>query len=254
VSDQASFAAALLDPDLPCPSGLRVWNGSDPAARLAVYRNNVLGALSTALADNFPVVQELVGSAFFRAMACAYARQAPPGVPMLARYGAGFAEFISRFEPARSLPYLADVARLEFARVQAHDAADAAPLPAEAVALALNCGARSGELQLALHPSLAVLSSPWAVVSLWAAHQGVGNLATLDWAQPEEALVLRPALEVLVLRCPPGTACFANALAQGMSLGEAASRAGSVAGFDLSASLSMLVRHGALATIHLPSP
>ena len=33
--DPAAFAAAVLDPDLPLPEGLLVWNGSDPTPRLA---------------------------------------------------------------------------------------------------------------------------------------------------------------------------------------------------------------------------
>ena len=52
-------------------------------------------------------------------MAGAFARQSPPRSRLLAHYGEGFAEFIERFEPARLVPYLADMARLELARVQA---------------------------------------------------------------------------------------------------------------------------------------
>ncbi|MBP8278840.1 MAG: putative DNA-binding domain-containing protein, partial [Propionivibrio sp.] len=42
MSAQTTFAAALLDPDLAPPNGLIAWNGSDPARRFAVYRNNVV--------------------------------------------------------------------------------------------------------------------------------------------------------------------------------------------------------------------
>ena len=54
MNNQAAFAQALLDPDLPCPSGLCTWNGSDPARRFAVYRNNVVVSLIDALADIVP--------------------------------------------------------------------------------------------------------------------------------------------------------------------------------------------------------
>jgi len=67
ISGQADFAQRLLKPDLPCPSGLKTWNGSDPAPRFAVYRNNVVVSLVDALAQTFPVTQALVGEAFFRA-------------------------------------------------------------------------------------------------------------------------------------------------------------------------------------------
>ena len=40
-----AFAAALLDPALPCPAHLRAWNGSDATRRFSVHRNNVVGSL-----------------------------------------------------------------------------------------------------------------------------------------------------------------------------------------------------------------
>ncbi len=61
MNSQTTFAQALLNPDLPCPGGLTSWNGSDPAQRFAVYRNNVMVSLIDALADSYPGLQELVG-------------------------------------------------------------------------------------------------------------------------------------------------------------------------------------------------
>mgnify|MGYP001390820627 CR=1 FL=1 len=43
------FAAALLDAERAVPSGLVAWNGSDPARRFAIYRNNVVVSLVDAL-------------------------------------------------------------------------------------------------------------------------------------------------------------------------------------------------------------
>ncbi len=250
---QAVFAAALLDPNQPCPPGLRAWNGSDPSARLAVYRNNVVSSLVDALVDTFPVAQELVGEAFFRAMAAVFVRQYPPRSRILAHYGEGFAEFIEQFEPARPVPYLADVARLELAYVRAYHAADADPVSGEAIGLALASGDRMAELCLVCHPSVTVLNSPYAVVSLWAAHQGEGDLGAVDPDHAETAIVLRRNLDVVVLRLPPGAAEFVAAIQQGRRLGDAADAAmNATAAFDLSASLTLLMNHGALTSIHLP--
>ena len=209
---QTDFAAALLDPGVACPQGLRAWNGSDPAARFAVHRNNVISSLQDALSETFPVVQELVGVEFFRAMAAVFVRQSPPRSRILAHYGQEFPNFIERFEPAASVPYLADMARLEMARVRAYHAADAAALASESVSLALASGDRIGQLRLVCHPSVSVVSSRHAVVSLWAAHQDGSDLATIDIDQAEEAIVLRAGLDVLVLRLPPGGAEFVSAL------------------------------------------
>jgi hypothetical protein len=249
---QADFAAALLDSGLPCPGGLVAWNGSDPAARFAVYRNNVVSSLIDALADTFPVVQELVGVEFFRAMASVFVRQAPPRSRILAHYGAGMAGFISQFEPARSVPYLADMARLESARVRAYHAAEAVPLDSAAVSLALASGEQIGELTMACQPSVAVIDSAYAVVSLWAAHQGDGDVATVDPDAPQAALVVRQGLEVVVLRLPPGGAPFVTEIMLGRNLGQATAAAAQVEPeFDLPATLALLFGNGAVTAIAL---
>ena len=250
---QATFAAALLAPDLPCPAGLRAWNGSDPTARLAVYRNNVVSSLIDAVADTFPVTQELVGEEFFRAMASVFVRQHPPRCRVLAHYGAEFADFVDGFTPARAVPYLSDVARLERARVLAYHAADADPLTAERLVAAMASGKDLGALQLTCHPSTSVVVSEHAVVSLWAAHQGHGDLSAVDPALPESALVVRPGLDVLVLRLPPGAARFVIALQAGAGLADAAAlAAGAAADFDLPSALALLTGRGALITAQFP--
>ncbi len=250
---QAEFSAALLDPDRSCPTGLRAWNGSDPALRLAVHRNNVVGSLIDALADTCPVVRQLVGDEFFRAMAGVFVRRLPPRTRLLAHYGADFPSFIATFEPARSVPHLADVARLEVARVRAYHAADAEPVSADVVGLALTHGERTGELRLACHPSLSAFGSRHAVVSLWAAHQGDGDLHAVDVDCPESVLVVRQGLDVLVLRAPDSAAEFVAAVQRGATLAEAAAAASTAAApFDLAATLSLLLAHGALTSIYLP--
>jgi hypothetical protein len=250
---QAAFAAALLAPDQACPRGLRAWNGSDPAARLAVYRNNVVGSLVDALAETFPVVQALVGAAFFRAMVAEFVRRAPPRSRILAHYGEALPAFIEGFEPARSLPYLADMARLELACVRAFHATDADPVADEAVTRALASGERIGDLHLGLHPSLTLLGSAWAVASLWAAHQGEGEPAPVAIDDAESALVVRRGFDVVVVRLPPGGAEFVAALQRGENLGAAAAEAlQATHAFELSGTLALLRRHGALTTIDLP--
>ncbi len=250
---QAAFAAALLAPDLPCPAGLRAWNGSDPAVRLAVYRNNVVSSLIDAVADTFPVTQELVGEEFFRAMASVFVRQHPPRSRVLAHYGSEFADFVDGFEPACAVPYLADVARLERARVFAYHAADADPLTAEMLGVAMSSGEDLGALQLVCHPSTSVVVSGHSIVSLWAAHQGDGDLSAVDPALPESALVVRPGLDVLVLRLAPGADRFVIALQAGAGLADASAlAAGEAADFDLPDALALLMRHGALTSVQFP--
>lgn len=263
---QSVWSAALLDPSQPPPPGLRAGAGAVVAQRLAVHRNNVVAGLVRALAQTFPVMQRLVGAAFFDAMAAVFVRQSPPGSPVLADYGGGFAPFVGGFSPARSVPCLAEMARLEWARAQAWQAADARPLDDRSAAAALARavpgdasvrlpGTALAELRLQCHPSLRVLRADHAVVSLWAAHQGPddGRIAAVELGQAECALVLRPWHEVLVVPVSPAVAALADALGQGQGLAGAAGSALAIdAHFDLTQALRLLLTHGALTGLHLP--
>lgn len=239
MSAQAEFAHAVLDPQAPCPGDLRAWNGSDVTRRFAVYRNNVVVSLANALADSFPVVQELVGPEFFRAMACEFVRSHPPRLPLLLAFGSEFPTSIEGFEPARSVPYLADVARLELARVEAFHSAD-------------ESGRAASEKAVQLHPSVRVVHSRFPVYSIWAAHQGVGELETLDLGRAETALIVRPGLDVLVVSLQPATAAFLESLLRGLSLPDATEAALRVPGFELTGTLTFLLHHRAITSIHLP--
>ena len=247
----ADFAAALLRPELPAPPGLRAWNGSDPGRRFAVHRNNVLAALVDALAASFPVTQALVGEPFFRAMAAVFVRAQPPRSPVLHIYGEQLPDFIAGFAPAAGLPYLADVARLEFARVQACHAADA-PVLSQHDAARVLAFADPGALRPRLHPALRWLASPHPVASLWAAHQGQGALEEVDPARAECMLVTRPRFEVLVIPCDAGTLALLACAQQGASLSACAAAGASCAGFALVPTLTLLMAHGALSALDPP--
>ena len=241
------IAAALLDPTSPTPAGLRAWNGSDPGVRFAVYRNNVVHSLVGVLADSFPVVQALVGSDFFGAMARIYLRTQPPTSPLMHHYGAGLPSWMASFGPATALPYLCDVARLEWARLCAFHAADAPPVTAQALTARLQAPEALARTPLRLHPSVAVVCSAHPVVSLWQAHQrdDAGRdqqLAALDLGQPEAALVFRDAADdAIVLPLRPADAELAAAIAGGQSLGAAQ---GSHPQADLVQVLTPLLQHG----------
>lgn len=250
VADDGAFAAALLDPERPAPPGLVSWNGSDPAQRFAVYRNNVTTSLIDALSETFPVVRQLVGEGFFRAMAREFVRRSPPRSPVLAWYGDLFADFVAAFPPAAGLPYLADMARLEYARVLAFHAADVAPAALADVAACLAEPVMLPSLRLQLQPSLRLIDSPFAIVSLWGAHQGVGDLATIDPLQPECALVLRNGLSLAVMTVPPAAGRFIAALQSGAALGDAVREASTEdAPFDPTPALGLLIAHDLLVGI-----
>jgi hypothetical protein len=208
--------------------------------RFGVYRSNVAGALVEALGVRYAVVKRLVGDEFFRAMTREYALSHLPKSPVLIHYGGDYPDFIAGFEPAESLPYLADVARLESAYWQAYHAADAAPLTPERLAGVAPEGLPG--LTFAFHPAAFVVASPWPIVSIWETNSHDAEVRPVDLEQAEDALVTRPALSVEVRRLPAGAAVFLSTLMQGATLGDAATQAMAAApGFDIARNLAGLM-------------
>ncbi|NEV63349.1 DNA-binding domain-containing protein [Thiorhodococcus minor] len=249
----APFAAGLRAPNRPAPPGLTTWNDSDPGVRFDVYRNNVVVSLVGALADGFPVTQSLVGEDFFLWMAREYILAEPPRSPVLAEYGDSFPAFIAGFEPAAGLAYLPDVARLERLRVRAYHAADAEAVSTALLTSQLQRPEQLPGTRLQLHPSLSLLSSSHAVVSIWAAHQGAAPPRALEVERQESALVLRSGDDVLILPTPPATAAFLSLLKTGATLGDATAAAlESAPDFDLTQCLASLIRHGAIVAWQPP--
>lgn len=214
---QARFARALLDPE-DDGAGL----GLGPA--LAVYRNNVAAAGVEALAAAFPTVRQMVGEDWFDAAALAFLRERPPEDPRLSAYGGDFPDWLAAFPPARDLPYLAPVARLDRAWLEAHLAAGPQSPPA-----ALRPPADLSAHRGTLHPTLRLFRFSTSVPSLWLAHRfpadTPGDLAFV--AADEPLAIWRPQHEVRARKLDPQAYAFLAACRDGRSL--AAARAAALA-------------------------
>jgi Putative DNA-binding domain len=244
---QDDFAEALLSTTTPVPSCLKGAGLHRADRRFAVYRNNVAASLIEALAARFPVVKRLVGDDFFAAMAHAYISREPPFSPLLIHYGETFPTFIEAFDAARPLPYLGDVARIEFARGRAYHAADAEPLPRQAFADLPKD--RIGEYRVALHPSVTIIVSSYPALSIWEVNQAGAERAVDNWG-PEAALMARPSFEVEARRLPAGTETFLLALQSGDTIVEAVDAA-SAATEAFSAAEGLAVLIGANLAVRL---
>lgn len=109
---QREFSHAVLSGDLPRADFSK--GKVSAAAALQVHRSTVMGALTNTLRLSFPTVNILVGENFFDQAACAFVESRPPKAACLSGYGAGFAAFLRDYDPATSLPYLGDVAKLDW--------------------------------------------------------------------------------------------------------------------------------------------
>ncbi|RXG99251.1 DNA-binding domain-containing protein [Bradyrhizobium zhanjiangense] len=250
LSFAAAFARGLLDPARSAPAIVAGPNGKAAGKRYAVYRNNVTMSLISALAAIYPAVQRITGPDFFRAMARFHIRSSPPTSPLLFEYGREFADFIARYEYAQTMPWLADVARIERAWLDAYHARDAAPLsPAGLAAVATE---RLADLVFIPHPALRIVRSSFSAVTVFAANRDSAPVARIDASTPEDALITRPELDVIVRRLPPGGAVFAERLASGEPLGGAAASAlDACPDFDLAFNITGLIEAGAFTSLVL---
>ncbi len=235
-----AFAAALLDPDLPAPTGLTDPQGAPAGRRFSVYRNNVAVGLKDALAASFPVLRKLLGDDFFGAMSGVFLRDHPPASPLMMFYGDAMPGFLAAFPPVAHLGYLPDVARLELAIRQSYHAADAPPVGPDAI------GSLSPDALLALRPRLSpalrLIRSDWPVVSIWRAN--TEDTPPPNGKHAEDALVLRPGFDPTVTLLPPGAADFVAALLARKSFAEALQHVPE--DFGLGATLGILLSGGAI--------
>lgn len=208
-----SFYDALINPRMSCPVGIMVWNGSDPLARFAVYRNNVMASLIDALVDNYPILQAQVGKDFFRAMAAEFIRQSPPSSPILAYYGGNLSSWIATFPPLAEWPWLADLATLEFAFISSLHAVD---LQANKE---INSDAFDPQTTgLILNTSLNIVRSSFAVYKIWIAHKKNISLTDIAPCQAESVMLFRHDNDIVVIPISSGQAQFVNALLSGATL------------------------------------
>jgi hypothetical protein len=252
---QEDVRRALLGQGDEAAAAAVVEDGLTAAGRLAIYRHHVFTTLTAALQATFPVVCRLVDERFFAYAAHHYIREHPPAGPCLFEYGATFAAFLARFEPCRALPYLADVARLEWAMNAALHAPDHAPLARGALpALALEV---TGEEVFSLDPSLSLITSPWPIHAIWRANQPEADEArAIDLGTGGVWLEVRRHGDDVGFRgLDPGTFVFRRALAGGRRLADAVEEVMAAdSSFDLAEAFAALLRDDLLTGIVRPRP
>jgi hypothetical protein len=211
---QRAMRASLVDRDDGAAAAMLAEHvGAD---RLNIYRNTFVMGVTKALRLSYPAVLRLVGADFFDGAAGLFIARHPPNAAYLDEYGAEFPEFLRNFQPAAALPYLADVARLEWAVNRAIHAADAEPL--DLARLASLAPEDQIRVSFVPHPSVALLRADYPADVIW---RGVlsgddAALAAVDLdAGPAHLLVERRAAGVEASRLDPSAWRFAAALCDG---------------------------------------
>jgi hypothetical protein len=218
-SIQEAFAAALADVSR-VPVAAELFRGppEEAAQRLAIYRGNVVANARKALANAYPIAARIVGEEFFAGLAREYLRRHPSTSGDLNALGESFADFVAAFPHTQDLPYLPDVARMEWLVHRAHYAKDAEPFDLRRLASVRN-GAWA-RLRPVLAPACAVLESPWPLARIWEVHQDdySGEFSVDFESGSARILIHRPDFRVRVAPLTPGAFRFLRHAAGGSSV------------------------------------
>jgi hypothetical protein len=89
--------------------------------RINIYAHMYCARILDALSEDFPRVAAALGPERFCAVARAYLAGNPSVHPSLRYIGRSFPTFLSTYKDGQMPPFLPDVARLEWARLDAHE-------------------------------------------------------------------------------------------------------------------------------------
>ena len=241
---QSRMARSLLDDfKAPAPEGLVAGDAARAAARFMIHRGNVIESLAGALGHTYPAVKAIAGDGNFRVLAAAHVRACPPLKPQLLAYGAGFPAFVAGHEAAmRDFPFLADLARLEWAMNEAYYADEAPALAPET--LGAIPPERLAALRLSLHPAARLVVSEFPLHAIWQAATA-GGTAPDPARGGESVLVTRFSGPVEAFALGSGETAFLGAVAAGAPLENALAAAEAAeAGFDFAAALAACLSRG----------
>lgn len=192
------------------------------ADRLSIYRNNTLLGLTDILVGTYPVIHKLVGASYFKTMSRHYIEENPQPAGNRHSFGAELASFLDRYEPALSLPYLPDIAKIEWAYFQALLADDAEAINAQQLGQTI---AAHADCSLSLHPSAQLITQRHNALEIWQAQQqessGTVRLEhklhqLLVWRDPADSILILPIsyeMTALLGHCQKGVS-LAQALSE----------------------------------------
>lgn len=166
-------------------------------ARLDIYADMYFYRLLDCLAEDFVAVRSVIGPERFHNLVTDYLLVHPSTHTSLRFAGRHLPGFLATHDLLAEWPFLADLARFEWALADAFDAPDAEPL--QTTALAAVPATEWDALRFRLVPSCRILDLQWAVADVWTGVKGGGDptSARIDGSvNPNAVIVWRQALRV----------------------------------------------------------
>ena len=247
---QREFINCLLSSGQENLQDIFMGNPESLDSRLSIYRNNVILGLINALEDKFPVCLRLLGADNFRQLAKEYIGDNLPNSPVMFEYGKSFSKYISNNDVIKHVPYLPDVAKLEYCIGEAYHAPNS---PFMTLSDFEEIGAsRLFNSQVTLHPSVACFHSNYPIVEIWKTNSYDQEVKSITILNAEDVLVSRPSFEIIIESLPVGAVSFIKQLSDGKLMSEAVAFVNDMnKNFDLTKCLQIMMKSGVIANIKL---
>lgn len=221
-------------------------------ARWHIYATGLVARVTEAIENDFPALTKVLGPGPLRSLVARYTRRFPPSSYDLGRVGDRLVGFLDDDELTRDLPFLPDLAGLEWAVAEAFVAADEPALTLDDVS---RLGPEAvADLRLPLRRAVAVLRSRWPIYDIWTCRNK--PLAEIDVplaGRPCSVLVSRRGLDVVCRPLDDVSLALIGAFDAGRALAETF-ESSEVGVSDLVAAFRALVEDGVIARPQDGSP
>lgn len=204
--------------------------GGEPGwRRLAVYAQGYDARVHDALAEVYEAIRHVIGARAFMELARGYAERCRSHEANLSMVGRHLPAFLSTSSWQERLPFLRDLATLEWRVQEAFHARERTPLhPATLSAMAPEAWA---QLRFMFQPSVSLVDSAWPIVSIWEARtQPREAIAIPLHGRPQCALVFRHGFSVRCEAVSPAQRLLLSGLLAGRSLGAVCAELAGTAG------------------------
>lgn len=189
---QQQFFNAIFSKEMPEDflAQIKAVANRSPKRALEIYRSSIRANYHACLKKIYPVCFALVGEEFFNALASRYIDEYPSYSENLNDYGEQFSWFIEHFPYVQNLPYLADVAQLEWLCHKVINAEDSPHLENEQWQ-SLLMDENLENIVFSLPQALALIESDYPIQKIWHDHQpGVTTSEQINLNSGAEKLVV----------------------------------------------------------------
>lgn len=241
----------LFNPDsrYQCVDIPQLAKDEDFTKQFDVIRERTLSSLMRELAGVFPITKRLLSEAEFRIAADQYFSERIPSSIDPMNYCEEFPDFLENFTTEKDLPYLVEIAMLDYGCYQAKQAMDAQPINKK-IFTELSPEQLAGR-HIQLHPACFWMSSPFSLYDVWYRFNSSLPSKASAALTPQEVVIIRPQMQVEVHKVDTGLVRALDALDNGETLNKALMEGGQEdPNFNAVAAIQFLIQNGLIVNLY----